>query len=155
MKSLHGFTLADLKTRTQRGKGGCWLWTGNRSENGYPRLSHKGKTLFGHRLAYRLAKGAVPGGMSLLRTCGHPHCINPTHMRPVTRKQLVQRMLETGAFSCGSSHPGSKLTEAKVRRIRQIHAQGKQSCVKLGKKYGVDSTLILRIVQRKKWRHVV
>ena len=24
MKSLHGFTLADLKTRTQPGKGGCW-----------------------------------------------------------------------------------------------------------------------------------
>ena len=34
-------------------------------------------------------------------------------------------------------------------------AGGKTSCVKLGREYGVDSTLILRIVQRKMWRHVV
>jgi hypothetical protein len=155
MKSLHGFTLADLKVRTRPGKGGCWLWTGNCSEYGYARASHKDMTIYVHPLAYRLAKGRVPSGMSLLHTCGHAHCINPAHMRPVTRKQLVRWMVKTGAFSCGSSHPGAKLTEAKVRRIRQTHAQGKLSCVTLGKNYGVDSTLILRIVQRKKWRHVV
>ena len=154
-KSLHGFTLADLKARTRPGKGGCWLWTGNRNTNGYARLTRKGKNHFVHILAYRLAKGAVLGGMSVIRTCGRSHCINPAHMRPMTPKQVAQRMVKNGVFTCGSRHPSSKLTDAKVRRIRLVYAQGKQSCGQLGKKYNVHSTLILRIVQRKRWRHVV
>lgn len=154
MKSIDGFTLANLKARTRPGTGGCWLWTGNRHANGYARLTRKGRTLFVHRLAYALVKGPVPRGMSLLRTCGHAHCINPAHMRPVTREQIVRRMLKTGAFARGSGHPGSKLTEANVRRIRRVYAKGRSSCGVLAREYGVDSTLILRIVQRKRWRHV-
>ncbi len=155
MKSLHGFTLADLKARTRPGKGGCWLWTGNRHESGSARLTHKGRNHYAHILAYRLAKGPVPAGMSLLRTCDHAHCINPAHVRPATSKQIVRRMLKTGSLSRGSRHPGSKLTEANVRRIRRVYAGGKTSYVKLGREYGVDSTLIVRIVQRKRWRHVI
>ena len=36
MKSLHHCTLTNFEARTLPGKGDCWLWTGNRSENGHP-----------------------------------------------------------------------------------------------------------------------
>ena len=155
MKSLHGFTLADLKARTRPGKDGCWLWTGNRHQGGYPRTTKKGRNVFVHRLAYQIAKGPIPKGKSLWHRCLHPHCINPAHLRPVTRVQIGRLMVANGLSCTGSRHSCSKLTDAKVRHIRRVSAQGKPTCVELGKKDGVDSTLIVRIVHRERWKHVV
>jgi hypothetical protein len=65
------------------------------------------------------------------------------------------RMPTVQEFAFGSKHPSSKLTEADVRRIRRVHATSKRSCNDLGREYGVDATLILKIVQRRMWRHVI
>lgn len=154
MKSLLGLTAAELKKRTCSNKGGCWLWCGNRNTNGYPRITRAGVNYFVHRVMYRLGKGPIPRGKSLWHDCRHPHCINPAHLRPLTRREIVAAMLAQGRFCIGSSHPSSKLTETVVRRVRRLHDQGKRSYRQLAEEYGVDQSLIIRVVLRKKWLHV-
>lgn len=50
----------------------------------------------------------------------------------------------------GENHPFAKLTEDDVRTIRSSSA----SCLQLSKQFGVNSSVIVRIRQRKSWKHV-
>ena len=103
---------------------------------------------------YRLEKGPIPRGKRLWHDCGHRHCINPDHMRPLTQRQIVAHMLAKGRFCVGSKHPLSKLTETDVRRVRRLHGRGERSYRQLAEEFGVDQTLIIRVVSREKWSHV-
>ena len=53
----------------------------------------------------------------------------------------------------GTQVPTAKMTEAKVRAIRKLAAQGK-TLASLGRKYGIGEQQVGRIVHRKSWRHV-
>ena len=154
MKSFHGLTAAELKERSRPGKGGCWLWCGNRHAGGYPRVTRAGANYFVHRVMYRLLKGPIPRGKRLWHDCRNLHCINPDHMRPLTRREIGDTMLAQGRYCKGSKHPSSTLTETDVRRIRRLHGPGKRTYRQLAEEYGVDTTLIIRVVLREKWSHV-
>jgi hypothetical protein len=52
----------------------------------------------------------------------------------------------------GGANPASRLTEADVRFIR--HGNHGMGCVKLARHFGVNKATILRIVNRKTWRHI-
>ncbi len=71
----------------------CWLWTG--------RIEHKGYGTFGqtgaHKISFELANGKVPKGLVLDHICRVRHCVNPDHLRIVTRGQNV---LENSVSAC-------------------------------------------------------
>jgi hypothetical protein len=78
------------------------------------------------------------------------------HWRRVTAHDGLQdainaRKLKNRTHS-GSSHKGSKLTEAKIVEIRQ--RAGTETFVALALAYGVSDATISNIVNRKAWRHV-
>ena len=54
----------------------------------------------------------------------------------------------------GEGHLMAKLSENDVRDIRSEYALGNTSHRKLGRKYGVDKSLIGRIIKRKLWKNV-
>jgi DNA invertase Pin-like site-specific DNA recombinase len=54
----------------------------------------------------------------------------------------------------GSKHPVSKLDEEKVLSILEKYAAGGTSYAALGKEYGVDRSVIRRIVRGESWKHV-
>lgn len=68
----------------------CWLWTGALNK-GYGAFSIKNKAKQAHRLAYQFVKGQIPEGLELDHLCKTKHCVNPSHLEPVTHKVNIQR----------------------------------------------------------------
>lgn len=57
------------------------------------------------------------------------------------------------SYVVGTGQKSSKLSENDVREIRLAHACG-ESCVSLGRRFGVAKQTAQSIVNRAKWRHV-
>lgn len=77
---------------------GCRIWTGALNNMGYgaTTLSAAGvrRSVYVHRLAYETFVGPIPPGMEILHACDRPACIEPTHLRPGTRKENAQEVSE-------------------------------------------------------------
>jgi len=70
-------------TRGVRTEAGCLEWTGALTE-GYGKTSIGGKDILVHRLAYELAKGEIPGDLTVDHICRNTKCFNPDHLRLLT-----------------------------------------------------------------------
>lgn len=67
---------------------GCWLWLGGLSE-GYGRFrgTINGKLCRpAHRFAFLATGGEIPEGFVLDHTCRTKSCVNPAHLRAVTKQ---------------------------------------------------------------------
>lgn len=76
----------------------CWLWTAGTSAGKYGDFSLGGNHIKAHRFAYELLIGSIPARHDI----DHRHtcpklCVNPLHLRPVTRKQNMENL--AGAYS--------------------------------------------------------
>lgn len=87
--------VADLEELA--GLGHCWLWTGRKTEDGYPLLDIAGRPVRAHRWAWEHHYGLVlparwtldhlchtfsvdcPGGAG----CWHTLCVRPNHLEPL------------------------------------------------------------------------
>jgi hypothetical protein len=81
----------------------CWEWTGAR-RNGYGTIRSQGRQLSTHRVAYELAVGPIPAGLTIDHLCFNKVCVNPAHLEPVTRGENVRRYTRT-IVRCPSGHP--------------------------------------------------
>lgn len=72
-------------------EGGCWVWTGAMSEQGYGITWAGHRTIKAHRYVYEFAVGPVPEGMDLDHLCRCRACVNPAHLEPVTRSENLRR----------------------------------------------------------------
>lgn len=68
----------------------CWLWTASTGSHGYGHISVDGQMRTAHRIAWELTNGPIPDGMDLDHRCGNRACVNPAHLRVVTRSQNNQ-----------------------------------------------------------------
>ncbi len=71
----------------------CWLWTANKSPDGYGRFAYLADfgTSLPHRIARMALVGPIPEGHELDHLCGVRHCVNPDHLEPVTHQENVRR----------------------------------------------------------------
>ena len=70
---------------------GCWFWTGSLDSNGYPRVNINSINRRAHIISYEHFKGAVPLNMDCHHVCKNKHCVNPNHIKVISRynhKQL-------------------------------------------------------------------
>lgn len=74
----------------------CWPWLGTVDPKGYGKLKIKGKWVSSHRLAYQLAKGPIPVGMSVCHACDNPPCCNPFHLWIGTHAENMRDMQTKG-----------------------------------------------------------
>jgi hypothetical protein len=88
--------------RVAAGPGGCWTWTGSTSGNGYGRISlgRDRLTTGAHQWAWTEFRCPIPDGMTVEHDCHtqdlsciggdsclHRRCVNPDHLRLVTREE--------------------------------------------------------------------
>ena len=75
--------------------GGCWLWTGSRTVDGYGRFRLPSGYVRAHRYAYQLWAGPIPDGLTLDHLtdqgCTSTLCVRPDHLEAVTAAENLRR----------------------------------------------------------------
>jgi hypothetical protein len=69
---------------------GCWLWTASLCRAGYGDFNTPGESL-AHRFAYKAFVGPIPEGLTVDHKCNVKICVNPEHLRLMTRGQNTSR----------------------------------------------------------------
>lgn len=150
----------------KRDSGGCWIWTGHKDKDGYGVFWYNGKSVRAHRFSYELYNGVIPSGMVCCHRCDNASCVNPGHLFYGTTQDNVNDRDSKMRASRGDSHwtrkPGasdvykgslngnSRLSESDVDHIRKCADTG----ISLSNRYGVSTSLISAIRNRKMWRHI-
>lgn len=70
--------------------GPCWLWTGYVTGH-YGSLLIDGRRYRAHRVAYEVAIGPIPTGLTIDHLCYVRTCVNPGHLEPVTLQENARR----------------------------------------------------------------
>lgn len=95
----------------------CLLWTGALNRKGYASF-HVRPFGTAHVWAYITLVGPVPEGHELDHLCKRRHCVNHTHLEPVTHAVNVARGTRAQKTHCDKGHPlaGDNLKTSKGHR---------------------------------------
>lgn len=73
----------------------CWNWIATIQDNGYgrftPHATHRAR--LAHRMAYENWVGPIPDGLTIDHECRNRRCVNPWHLRLMTRGDNVRSAL--------------------------------------------------------------
>jgi hypothetical protein len=79
----------------------CWPWLGAVAKSGYGTLGHR----YAHRLAWEFANGEpITDGMTVDHLCWNTICVNPRHLRLVTRVVNASRQRPYRKTHCKHGH---------------------------------------------------
>ena len=133
---------------------GCWLWTGAKGTHGYGGFWCK-RPILPHRWSFAYFKDDIPEGVYVCHSCDVPLCVNPFHLFLGTQKENIQDSEKKGRMShpLGEDHPGSKLTEVDVIKIRRRAALG-ESLSDIAEDFSVTRGNVRGIVLRRIWNHI-
>lgn len=93
---------------------GCWLWAGRLDRHGYGKQD--GQLV--HRLYYAYNHGEIPAGVEISHSCRVRHCVNPAHLLPMSRLEVVRWSIPATKTHCKKGHP---LDEANTYRRPDGH----------------------------------
>lgn len=96
-----------LAERTTRLSNGCLLWNGSKDRNGYGKTRYQGTHGLVHRIVYQQTQGVVPEGMEIGHLCEFSSCVEPTHLKAMTRKENMStaRNVHRNKTHCPKGHP--------------------------------------------------
>jgi hypothetical protein len=81
---------------------GCWNWKAALYiGTGYGRFCLGGGYMLAHRFSYLIVKGPIQDGLDLDHVCRNRACVNPDHLRPVSRRE---NLLAPGSQSLAAKH---------------------------------------------------
>jgi len=139
----------------------CWEWQGpvrggSAKVGRYGQICANGTIDYAHRVAYEIYKGSIPKGLMVLHSskCVTRLCCNPSHLRLGNAKENQQQRIIDGTAPRGEKCGRSKLTNTKVKKIRELVAAGKYTQTELAEKYNMHPCTISQIVNRKTWKHL-
>jgi len=154
-----------------RGPDECWLWKGSMNPGGYGQFSLGRQTYKAHRIAYFLKHGHDPGPLCVCHKCDVRNCVNPFHLflgTPIENQRDSEakgRFRIGGDHGCWQTHPEkmprgerhgrAKVKEADIVEIRRLYATGSYTYAVLAEKFGISFGAVGRIVNRKRWQHIV
>lgn len=131
--------------------GGCVIFTGHIIRStGYGQISIRRQRWSTHRLAWTLAHGQIPGGLSVLHRCDNRACMNVDHLFLGTQADNMLDMAQKGRSVRGEASFRAKLTEDQVIAIRN----DPRSHRAIARDYGLRHTSVGDIKRRRIWRHI-
>lgn len=151
--------------------GPCWCWLGSLfTDSGYGQFWMDGTNRRAHIVSYEWANGSTSGAQ-VQHLCNVRVCVRPTHLKLGTPAENMQYASKTGRMSKGDQHwlrkgpdtrdhakgernGAAKLTEADVREIRRLYADG-IPIKDIAVQYGMTYHGVYDIVKRVNWKHVV
>lgn len=101
----------------------CIFWPYNRNHQGRAQITIDGQGRYAHRVVCTRVHGEPPFPKAeAAHSCGNGHlgCINPHHLRWATRVENSADMVAHGTRLLGQQLTWTKLTEGKVRAIREF-----------------------------------
>lgn len=104
--------------------GECWTWTRALSSAGYGRFAVNGYRWYAHRLSHTLAFGPIPGGLDIDHQCHNRACVNPDHLRAVSRKENLENQSGSHAGST-SGIRGVSWNKERCKWVAQVTHGGK------------------------------
>lgn len=137
--------------------GDCWIWTGQRTRDGYGRISVNQKYVGAHRVSFELANGPIPDGLYVLHSCDNRPCVNPAHLWLGTHQDNMRDMAEKGrgrergkgGINAGASNPRAKITEQQVSEIRALRGVVKHA--EIAKRFGISKGHVSAIQTGARW----
>lgn len=130
----------------------CWVWSGCVSGNGYGNFAWGRKQWMPHRFSYLIHKGD-PKGSLILHSCDNRLCVNPEHLSLGTYTDNNRDAVSKGRHSHGVGRPDAKLTDDKVRVIKQRLLLG-ESPEQIAPDYFVSAMCIRHIKNGRNWKHI-
>ena len=142
----------DYYTDKSAGAGGCWLWTGSASSNGYGKLRWQGRTRRAHRLAFEAANGYVLATVHVLHRCDNPLCVNPAHLFAGSHLDNMRDMYSKGRRPppVGELNGNAKLTAEMVLVIRAATCLQRE----IAARFGISRRTVQCIKRGDAWRHL-
>ena len=129
---------------------GCHLWTGALNFYGYATSYWKGLRIGMHRVAFELANGPIPKGLSVCHSCDVRCCVNPAHLFLGTARDNHHDAIRKKRNSFGQRHGCSKLSDDDIAAIRASTVSSNVIC----RDFGVSGVTIRTIRRRDTWRHL-
>lgn len=149
-------TIEERLIRMSATEGDCRVWTGSRNRYGYGRITIRPRgVLTAHRVAWEVARGAIPDGMVVRHKCDNRPCINIDHLELGTHAENQHDKRDRGrsAPAKGSQNNHAKLRETDIPIIREMSVRGVPRS-EIARRFGVTPGNIALIVQGVTWTHV-
>ncbi len=136
----------------------CWIWMGGAVSWGYGIMRIHQVNHRVHIFSYTLHKGPT-NGLCVCHRCDNRLCVNPDHLFLATTGENIKDMYSKGRQNPqkGTDRPNCKLTEDKVRAIRErfVARHPINGADAMGREFGVAGAVISQIVHRIRWKHVL
>lgn len=138
--------------------GGCHLWVGAISGNGYGSIARGSPfkdRIAAHTASFIINRGPVPEGMWVLHNCPNGDnraCVNPNHLWAGTVFQNNHDMYIKGRSTFGERSGQSKLTWNQVVEIRRLGNNGVSS-YEIAHRFGVKVFCIYKILSGRRWNN--
>lgn len=124
------------------------------SAGGYFIVGVSGKQEHVHALVCSAFHCPRPDGLQTRHLNGCPRDNRASNLAWGTNKENAQDRARHGNDPFGERNGNSKLTEDIVRKIRKEYTESAPTYAALGRKYGVGSTAIEKVVKRERWSFV-
>lgn len=135
--------LQRLLSKTQKDRSlGCWNFIGAKSRTGYGNFRYKSEGS-AHRCAYLLLRGKITKGKDVAHDCDNRVCVNPLHLRLLSRKQNMRDAVIRNRIKIGYEHKQSKLNKEQTTECLRLKTLG-WSNSQIGKKLNVSTETIRR-----------
>ena len=123
---------------------GCLEWSGGRGKTGYGNIKIDGKRVSAHRVAWEIAHGEIPPGMSVLHRCDNRSCCNPEHLFLGTQPENLADMRAKQRHK-NPPTPNTKLSFNAVCSVCERSRLG-ISQQRIAVEFGVSQATISRVI---------